>query len=93
MILNVIEHCYYLPLVHDPASVFMQNHASATCHHEFVESAILELLKAGSVAEVARDEIRICSPLGVVLKKENELRLILDLRFLSKHLYLKKFKY
>ena len=93
LILSIIEHGYFLPFIEEPSPVFMRNHASTVMHHEFVESAILELLNAGSVKEVSAQDLTICHPLGVVPKKNNKLRLILDLRYLNKHLSVTKFKY
>ena len=43
--------------------------------------------------EVKRYQVHVCSPLGVVPKKNGKLRLILDLRFLNKHLATRKFKF
>ena len=40
-----------------------------------------------------RHEVHVCSPFGVVRKKNNKLRFILDLRFLNKHLAKHKFKF
>ena len=45
MILSVINHGYYLPFVEEPSPVFLCNHASAIRHRDFVESAIMDLLK------------------------------------------------
>ena len=59
----------------------MDNHRSALSHSDFVQSAVLELLQAGSIEEVHQETIIVCSLLGVVLKKNNTLRLILDLFF------------
>ena len=58
-----------------------------------METTITDLLKAGSVYKVRQQDIAICSPLGVVPKKNGKLRLILDLRYLNKHLSVRKFKY
>ena len=51
----------------------------------FVCEAIEQLLLAGSTVEVKRDQVHVCSPLGVVPKKNGKFRLILDLRFVNKH--------
>jgi len=58
-----------------------------------VSKAILDLINCGSVEQVTEDSIVVCSPLGVVPKKNNKLRLILDLRYLNNHLCITKFKY
>ena len=93
MVLSIIHHGYYLPLMEDPVCVNFKNHLSAINNQVFVETAITDLLKAGSVCEVQQQDIVICSPLGIVPKKNGKLRLILDLRYLNKHLFVRKFKY
>ena len=91
--LNIISHGYYLLLTENPACVNFKNHLSAINNQVFVKSAITDLLKAGSACEVRQQDIVICSPLGVVPKKNGKLCLILDLRYLNKHLFVRKFKY
>ena len=81
MILKVLSDGYHLPFVSEPPKVMFKNHLSALAHCDFVENAIVELLQAGSIEEVRKDLITVCSPLGVVPKKNNKFRLILDLRF------------
>ena len=92
-VLDIIGRGYYLPLVADPKKKLFKNHASVAQQAEFVESAILKLLVAGSVLETDQEHIHICSPLGVVPKKNNKFRLILDLRYLNQHLASFKFKF
>ena len=49
-IIKVLEHCYCLPFIQDPIPAFTANYTSAEFHHRFVESAVLEFLKAVSVS-------------------------------------------
>ena len=92
-VLSVIESGYKLPFVSIPVKYFFSNHKSAVDNRAFVCEAIEQLLLAGSAVEVKRDQVHVCSPLGVVPKKNGKLRLILDLRFLNKHLAKRKFKF
>ena len=92
-VLSVIESGYKLPFVSIPVKFFFSNHKSAVDNRAFVCEAIEQLLLAGSAVEVKRDQVHVCSPLGVVPKKNGKLRLILDLRFLNKHLAKRKFKF
>ena len=92
-VLSVIESGYKLPFVSIPVKFFFSNHKSAVDNRAFVCEAIEQLLLAGSAVEVKRDQVHVCSPLGVVPKKNGKLRLILDPRFLNKHLAKRKFKF
>lgn len=92
-VLSVIESGYKLPFVSIPLRYFFSNHKSAVDNRAFVCEAIELLLLAGSAVEVKRDQVHVCSPLGVVPKKNGKRRLILDLRFLNKHLAKRKFKF
>ena len=60
--------------------VSLINHPSAISNQDFVEIAFSNLQRAGSVCEARQQDMVICSPLGVVPKKNGRLHLILDLR-------------
>ena len=92
-VLSVIESGYKLPFVSVPVKFLFSNHKSAVNNRVFVCEAIKQLLLAGSAVEFKRDQDHVCSPLGVVPKKNAKLRLILDLRFLNKHLAKHKCKF
>ena len=81
-VLNVISHGFKLPFITEPAELLLPNHSSALEYSVFVTQAVQTLLDNGSAVEVDRDQVYICSPLGVVPKKNGKLRLILDLRYL-----------
>ena len=66
-----------------PERKFFGNHVSALENKSFVFEAFEELLSVGSVIEVAHEQVHVCSPLGVVPKKNNKLQLILDLRYVN----------
>lgn len=92
-VLRVINDGYHLPLLSVPLPRKFTNHRSACQNATFVEQAIIDLLECGSVQEIRPSELWICNPLGVVPKRNNKLRLILDLRYLNTHLSVTKFSY
>ena len=49
------------------------NHKSAVDNKGFVCDTIEQLLLAGSAVEVKRDQVHVCSPLGVVPKKNGKI--------------------
>ena len=85
-VLSVIKSGYKLSFVWIPVKSFFTNHKNAADNRAFVCEAIEQFLLAGSAVEVKQDQVHVCSPLGVVPRKNGKLRLILDLRFLNKHL-------
>ena len=93
IVLSVIESGCKLPFISIPVKYFFSNHKSAVDNRAFVCEATEQLLLAGSAMEVKRDQVHVCIPLGVFPKKNDKLRLILDLRFLNKHLAKRKFKF
>jgi hypothetical protein len=46
-ILDVIKEGYKIPLLHKPEKTFLKNNKSSIEHKHFVDTAIVELLKAG----------------------------------------------
>ena len=60
-------------------------------HAQFVDGAISELLRAGSVAVSPPSDIEVISPLGVA--EQSKLRLILELRYLNSYLSKRSFRY
>ena len=82
-VIRIIEEGYKLTFVCLPEWKFFGNHVSALENKSFVFEAFEELLSVGSVIEVAHEQVHVCSPLGVVPKKNNKLRLILDLRYVN----------
>ena len=78
---SVVESGYKLPFVSIPVKYFFSNHKKDVDNRAFVCEAIEELLLAGSAVEVKRDQVHVCSPLGVVPKKNGKLRLIAKRKF------------
>ena len=85
---------YCLPFLTKPATAkFFKNHGSARRHADFVQEETTKLTYSGSLLEVKESDLAVCSPLGVANNSNGKLRLILDLRFVNKHLRVHKFKY
>lgn len=54
---------------------------------------VSKLLSFGAIAEVERDDLMVCNPLGVVRNSAHKPQLIVDLHYVNKHLRSCKFKY
>lgn len=93
-VLGILLTGYMLPWIAGPPSEphRFPNHPSAFEHASFVTDAVSSLSATGTIQPVS-DPPFIVSPLGVVPKAEDKLRLILDLRFLNQFLQVTKFKY
>ena len=90
-ILDILSNGYFLPLTSHPKDRQFPNHRSAYEEEEFVSESLASLLSRGCIRKVGENEIVVCSPLGVVSNGQ-KLRLILDLRYVNKHLSKFKFK-
>ena len=73
-----------------PTKCFLKNNRSALNNPEFVDSAILQLLKDGKIEEQSSPSFCV-NPLSVVEGKKK--RLVLDLRHVNKFLHKPKFRY
>ena len=90
-ILNIIEFGYKLPLLTIPQPKVFSNNRSALNESDFVQCAILSLLESQCVKEVPVAP-EIVNPLSVSVNRSGKKRLILDLRYVNKHLFKNKFK-
>ena len=70
----------------------MKNNKSSIEHKHFVDTAIVELLKAGLVKELS-NRPHVVNPLTVLIKGKGKERLILDLRHVSKREVLNEIKF
>ena len=91
-VLNVIENGYVLPLKSMPDAYVQKNQLSAEVHADFVQDSIDELLATKCVTLLS-DRPYICSPLSVVQNSMGKKRLVINLRYLNRHLWKQKFKY
>ena len=80
-----------MPFVSGPPGVFLRNNRSAISYSEFVESAILELLKNGCIAKVSSPPV-VVNPLSVSIQSNGKKRLILDCRHINAFIYQEHFK-
>ena len=90
-VLETISSGYFIPFDSTPPSVCLPNNRSALDHHDFVSSAVSDLLKLGLVSEVSALPT-VINPLSVSVNSEGKPRLILDLRHVNKHIPKAKFK-
>ncbi|GAQ81226.1 reverse transcriptase [Klebsormidium nitens] len=92
-VMGILLSGYMLPWLSGPPTEphRFPNHPSAFEHASFVTDAVSSLAATGTIQPVS-DPPFLVSPLGVVPKAEDKLRLILDLRFLNQFLQITKFK-
>ena len=93
-VISIITSGYQLPWSDGPPAGprHFANHPSAREHSAFVSEAVSTLVLTGAAMEVFSEPF-IVSPLGVVPKGIDKLRLILDLRYVNSFLQVDKFKY
>ena len=91
-VVSIIESGYVLPLKSLPPPCVRKNQPSAKLHADFVQASINELVAAGCV-KCVEEVPYVCSPLSVVENAVGKKRLVLNLRYLNKHLWKQKFKY
>ena len=89
-VLKVLEQGYKLPFLSLPPIAQFKNHSSCSQHESFVSSAVEDLLACGAAIPANGTDVHVVSPLGVVEGKK--LRLILDLRYVNKHLAKYRFR-
>ena len=91
-VLKVIEHGYALPFVELPEPASFENHPTNKDEQSSLVQAIKNLVASGCVRECKREDLAVINPLKVAKNKE-KMRMILDLRYINKHLRSCRFKY
>ena len=91
-ILSIIQDGYRLPFETIPSGNVLNNNMSSLHYPKFVEEAILELLHTYRVVEVQAPPY-VVNPLSVSVQPNGKKRLILDLRYVNKHLIKQRVKY
>ena len=91
-ILSVVEEEYKLPFFAPPEQAAFKNNRLALEHAEFVESALEVLCQYGRVIRCALPPY-VINPLSVSVQVNGKKRLILDLRYVNRHLQKKRIKY
>ena len=91
-ILDSIEYGYKIPFYSLPGSAMLRNNKSAREHSSFVLEAISDLLDRGLIEQL--DLIpKVVNPLSVSIQSSGKKRLILDLRWVNKHVWKQSVKY
>ena len=91
-ILDIIEDGYKIPFLQEPMSIFLKNNKSALNNSEFVNEAILDLVKGGLVKEVS-NRPHVVNPLTVSVNAKGKHRLVLDLRHVNKQVLVNRIKF
>ena len=91
-IVNVLKEGYKLPLYTVPKPAHFNNNKSAITHSDFVSKAIQDLLKKNRIIEV-NELPHVVNPLSVTVQNSGKKRLILDLRYVNKHIYKERIKF
>lgn len=91
-VLSTISDGYVIPFSSTPHSMFFNNNRSAFQNHDFVDTAIADLVDNGCAIKVPFKPF-VVSPLSVATQKSGKKRLILDLSVLNKSVRKDKFKY
>ena len=85
-VIVLIKFGYRIPFINTPKQAMFRNNKSSYLNQEFVSESILELLRRGSAVEVSFTP-HVVSPLSVAANSSEKLRLIIDLRYVNKHLF------
>ena len=89
--MSVVEEGYKLPFFAFPEPAAFKNNRSALEHAEFVESVLEVLCQSGRVIRCAVP-LYVINPLPVSVQANGKKRLILDLRYVNRHLQKKDIK-
>ena len=91
-ILSFVKEEYKLPFFAFPEPAAFKNNRSALEHEEFVKSALEVLCQSGRVIRYSEPPY-VVNPLSVSVQANGKKRLILDLRYVNRHLQKKRMKY
>ena len=91
-IFQITEKGYLLPLIEIPSEAKLSNNESFLTNSGFVQGAMADMLLLGTIKQV-KTPLRVINSLSVSLNSKVKEQLILDLRLVNDHLYLKKIKF
>ena len=91
-VIDVLENGYKIPLITLPKAAKFPNNHSALNNANFVTQAVEVLLSIGRIKEV-KNPPYVVNPLSVSENGSHKLRLILDLRYVNKHVFKDKIKF
>ena len=90
-IFNVLKEGYKLPWYTVSKSAHFNNNKYAITHSDFVSEAIQDLLKTNRIIEV--NDLHVINPFAVTVQNSGKKRLVLDLRYVNKHIYKERIKF
>ena len=90
--IDVLENGYKIPLITLPKAAKFPNNHSALNNANFATKAVEELLNTGGIKEV-KNSPYLVNPLSVSENSSHKLQLILDLRYVNKHVFKDKIKF
>ena len=91
VVTSVIKEVYKIPFTYTPQKAYFKNNKSALRNSDFVTDSIKDLLINKLVKET-KNIPHVVSPLSVVENFAGKKRLILELRYVNKHIYTHKVK-
>ena len=91
-IIDVLKNGYKIPVITLPKAAKFPNNHSTLNHANFVTQAVKQLLNKGRIKEV-KILPYVVNPLSVSGNGSQKLRLILDLRYVNKHVFKDKIKF
>ena len=92
VVTSVVKEGYKIPFIYTPQKAYFKNNKSALRNNDFVTDSIIDLLASKLVKET-NNIPHVVSPLSVAENSVGKKRLILDLRYVNKHIYTHKVKF
>ena len=92
MVTSVIRDGYKIPFTYTPKKAYFKNNKSSLQEYEFVTKTLKELLQ-NNLIEETKSIPYVVNPLSVAEDSYGKKRLILDLRYVNKHIYTEKVKF
>ena len=92
-IVDCIREGYKIPFYTTPEPATFANNVSALSHGKFVSGSVSELLLTGWIVPTQKQNLAVVNSLSVAVQPSGKKRLILDLRYVMKHIYKQKIKF
>ena len=92
VVTSVIRDGYKIPFTYTPKKAYFKNNKSSLQEYEFVTKTLKELLQ-NNLIEETKSIPYVVNPLSVAEDSYGKKRLILDLRYVNKHIYTEKVKF
>ena len=88
-----ISEGYKISFYETPVKASFPNNVSAKTHAEFVNKSIQDLLLSGRIVKTQEHILSVINPLSVSVQTQGKKWLILDLRYVNKHIFKQKIKF